>query len=210
MIHRQRRSARQVGLVTSHMPRRSRQLLLISSTLWFSWLTMMLVHEGGHVIGALCTGGRIRRVVWHPAVISRTDVRPNPHPLVEVWAGPLIGSVVPLALAAIASALRVHFAYLVWVIAGFCLIANGAYIGIGAVRPIGDAEELIVHGTPRWTLGLFGAMAVGLGFWIWHRVSPHIGFGSVPESIPAAHAYASFALAVLTTLLGFVFGDRGI
>ncbi|HWE96938.1 MAG TPA: hypothetical protein VG269_23455, partial [Tepidisphaeraceae bacterium] len=74
------------------MPHRFHQLLLVFSILWLSWLTMMLVHESGHVIGALCTGGRVRRVVWHPAVISRTDVQPNPHPIIEVWAGPVIGS----------------------------------------------------------------------------------------------------------------------
>jgi hypothetical protein len=115
------------------MAQRFQQVLLIVSILWLSWLVMMLVHEGGHVLGAVCSGGQVRRVVWHPAVISRTDVRPNPHPLVEVWAGPTIGSLVPLASAVIASALRRRWAYLLWAAAGFCLIANGAYIGVGAI-----------------------------------------------------------------------------
>ncbi len=93
---------------------RLRRPVLLVSVLWLSWLSMMLVHEVGHVVGAWSTGGRLQRVVWHPAVISRTDVWPNPHPVIEVWAGPVIGSLIPLMLAGIASKTRLNFAYLVW------------------------------------------------------------------------------------------------
>jgi hypothetical protein len=171
---------------------------------------MMLVHECGHVLGALATGGRVRRVVWHPAVISRTDVRPNPHPLIEVWAGPIFGSLAPIAIALVASIPRLRVAYLVWVVAGFCLIANGAYIGIGALRAVGDAEELVAHGSARWQLATFGLLAVSSGFWIWHRVSPRLGFGGTPAEISAKHAYLTFAVAVTITAVGFALGERGI
>jgi hypothetical protein len=192
------------------MPPRSRQILLIASILWLSWLTMMLVHEGGHVLGALATGGAVRRVVWHPAVISRTDVSPNPHPLIELWAGPIFGSMIPLILAGAASLLRLRAAFLSWVIAGFCLIANGAYIGIGAVRPIGDAAKLVAHGMARWPMAMFGVIAVAGGFWIWHRVSPRLGFGMAPAEISSRHAYATFAVAAIMTAVGIVFGDCGV
>src|SRR5262245_53388512 len=128
------------------MPQRARQVLLVVSILWLSWLAMMLVHETGHVVGALCTGGTVKRLIWHPAVISRTDVQPNPHPLFEVWAGPVFGSVAPLLFAFVARLLRFRLAYLVWVVAGFCLLANGCYIGVGAFYPVGDALELVAYG----------------------------------------------------------------
>jgi hypothetical protein len=192
------------------MLRRSRQILLVVSILWLSWLTMMLVHECGHVLGAVATGGKVRRVVWHPAVMSRTDVRPNPHPLIEVWAGPIFGSLAPVLIAMGTSFSRLRVAYLIWVVAGFCLIANGAYIGIGAVRPIGDAEELVAHGTGRWPLATFGLIAIASGFWIWHRVSPRLGFGDVPAEIRARHAYLTFAIAATVTAVGFAFGERGM
>src|SRR4051812_33531439 len=118
-------------MLVRYMPWRFRQILAVGGILWISWLTMMLVHECGHVLGGLATGGRVRQVVWHPAVISRTDVRPNPHPLIEVWAGPIFGSVFPILIASVASLVRFRASYLFWVVAGFCLIANGAYIGIG-------------------------------------------------------------------------------
>jgi len=193
-----------------NMPRRVRQILFIVSILWISWLAMMLVHESGHVLGAVFTGGRVRRVVWHPAVISRTDVRPNPHPLIEVWAGPLIGSIVPLAFAVLASVIRLRVAHVLWVVAGFCLIANGAYIGIGAVRPVGDAKELIELGVARWTLALFGMIAAIPGLWIWHRVSPKVDFGKAPEPVSDRLALGTFVIAVLMTALGVAFGNRGV
>jgi hypothetical protein len=118
--------------------------------------------------------------------------------------------VVPLAIAAAVSFIRLRAAYLTWVVAGFCLIANGAYIGIGAFHPIGDAEELVAHGMQRWPMGAFGLLAVGSGFWIWHRVSPRLGFGAVPAEISSRHVYLTFALAVLMTAVGFAFGERGI
>ena len=191
------------------MLRRVRQILLVGSILWLSWLTMMLVHECGHVLAARATGGTVRRVVWHPAVISRTDVWPNPHPLIEVSAGPLFGSLFPVMIAAAASLARLRVAYLIWVVAGFCLIANGGYIGVGAIEPIGDAGELVAHGMPRWTLGAFGLIALTSGFWVWHRASPRLGFGGVSAEISARHAYLALTAAVAVTAIGFALGDRG-
>ena len=188
------------------MPVRSHQFLLIASILWVSWLTMMLVHEGGHVLGALATGGKVRLVVWHPAVMSRTDVSPNPHPLVEVWAGPIVGSLFPAVLAV--SCMRLRVAYLVRTVAGFCLIANGAYIGSGAIQPVGDAAELVAHGMSRWILAMFGLVTVTSGLWIWHRASSRLGFGAASEAIQADHAYGTFVLAVLMTVVGIAGGSR--
>ena len=141
-----------------------------------SWLGIMLVHELGHVLGALATGGEVQRLVWHPLVISRTDVSPNPAPLVVVWMGPVVGAVVPLIVSAILSLARFKHAYLFWFFAGFCLIANGLYIGIGVIDPVGDARDMIRLGTPRWVLAAFGIPATIACLFIWHRVSGRFGF----------------------------------
>lgn len=65
------------------------QIVLIGTFIAFSWLAMQAAHELGHVLGAVITGGKVVKVVLHPCTISQTDVFPNPHPLVEVWAGPI-------------------------------------------------------------------------------------------------------------------------
>jgi len=59
---------------------------------------MMAVHEFGHVIGALTSGGVVERVVLYPLTISRTDVSPNPNPSIVVWLGPILGCVIPVCV----------------------------------------------------------------------------------------------------------------
>lgn len=143
------------------------RLAFALTLLAYSWLHFEWTHETGHVVGALATGGRVQRVVLHPLVFSRTDVSPNPAPLVEVWAGPVLGC----CLGALAS---------VWVrglsrvgavgwraVAGFALLANGSYIGLGAAWPAGDAEVMRQLGTPVWAMASFGIAACVIGAWLW-------------------------------------------
>ena len=81
-------------------------LLFIGSALTCSWLGMQWVHEAGHVLGALATGGEVERVVLHPLSISRTDLRVNPRPLIVTWAGPMFGVLAPLAAWLVVRGLR--------------------------------------------------------------------------------------------------------
>src|SRR5260221_12882390 len=94
-----------------------------------------------------------------------------------------MGSIVPAIIASMASFGRLRIAYLVWAFAGFCLIANGAYIGIGSIKPIGDAQEMLEDGMARWPMSAFGLLAVASGMWIWDRVSPRFGVGLVPAPV---------------------------
>jgi hypothetical protein len=144
--------------------------LLAVSTCLLSWLAMQAVHELGHVLHAAASGGRVNRVILHPQQISRTDVEPNPHPLFVAWGGPFWGSVIPLVLLVVAPPSLGNIRSLAQFFAGFCLIANGAYIGSGVVQPVGDAEQLLRYGSPVWTLGIFGVVTVGAGLWCWHRM----------------------------------------
>jgi hypothetical protein len=55
--------------------------------------------------------------------------------------------------------------------AGFCLIANGAYIGVGWIWHAGDAGDLLRLGTPRGVMVAFGAACVVAGLAMWHHTS---------------------------------------
>src|SRR3989304_3279482 len=107
---------------------RLRQFLFAFSLAALSWWAMMAVHELGHVLGAIATGGAVERVVLHPLAISRTDVVPNPHPAIVVWLGPVVGCALPLAVSAMIPRRRTFARSVSRFFAGFCLIANGAYI----------------------------------------------------------------------------------
>jgi hypothetical protein len=177
---------------------RLEQAVLIASASALSWLLMSAVHEFGHVLGAVSTGGTVERVVLHPLAISRTDVRPNPQPLIVVWSGPIVGIAVPLAAVAVCRRLYRVIRDLVSFFAGACLIANGLYLSVGSFYLIGDAGELLRHGAAAWHLWLFGAATVPLGLWLWSGTGPTFGFGAARGHVsrPATWICAAVALAI--------------
>ncbi len=167
---------------------------------------MMLTHELGHVCGAWATGGRVQQIIYHPLTFSGTLVNPNPSPLIVVWAGPIVGCSLPVVLWLSALGFRMPGAYLLGFVAGFCLIANGAYIGPGGLSRIADADDMLRLGSPPWLLWLFGGVTSMLGILIWHRISARFGFGrsSLPIRWPVAFGTlcAAFGAIALAALLG--------
>lgn len=187
--------------------RRAPQATLILTFLAFSWLAMMVVHELGHVIGAVCTGATVEKVVLHPLAISRTDVTNNQHPLVVIWTGPILGSLLPLAILAVCRKLTRACWPLAKFFAGFCLVANGGYIGFGAFERIGDAGDLLNHGSPIWTLWLFGVVTVPFGFWLWNGLGSAFGLGAAKGEVNRRLAYLSAGLLALTVLTELCFSS---
>jgi hypothetical protein len=200
------------------------QVILIASFLGFSWLAMQAVHELGHVLGAAATGGTVTKVVLHPATISRTDVAPNPRPLAVVWAGPIVGVLAPLAAWLATRALRLPGVFLFRSFAGFCLIANGAYIGAGTATAAADAGDMLRHGAAHGQLILFAVLATSLGLYLWHGQGRHFGLvpvqrasGTAGDTAPGdsasgevsrAAAVASLLLFTLVFAVEWIFGGR--
>ena len=178
------------------VPRRKPVLrtTLVAALLPLCWLAMQIVHEAGHVVAGWATGGTVTAVVLHPLAISRTDVSPNPSPLAVVWAGPLVGVIAPVIVWLIAAALRLPSAYLWRFFAGFCLIANGVYLGSAVVQPVGDAADLLRHGSRLWTLAAFGLVTVPAGFSLWNGLGPSFGFGKEPRTVLERHVWGTCIL----------------
>lgn len=135
--------------------------ILFALAIAFSWYYMQWTHELGHVFGALITGGGVDAVVLHPLMISRTDIYPNPRPLLACWCGPVGGAILAPLLAV--GLIPLIGGRLWGIVSAFALLANGVYIGSGVVRPVGDAKDLLDLGAPTWSLGLFGAATIGAG-----------------------------------------------
>ena len=148
------------------------------------------------------TGGEVAKVVLHPLTISRTDLKQNPHPLVVVWAGPCFGTIVFPGNLGHAAVSRMSGSFVFRFFAGFCLIANGAYIAFGSFDRIGDCGEMLRHGSRPWQLWLFGAITIPAGFWIWHRQGAHFGFGSAHGIVNQRVAYATLIAALFLVALG--------
>ena len=142
---------------------RGYQITLIPSLLILCWIGMQVIHEAGHVLLARISGETVTKVVLHPLAISRTDASHGRHPLCVAWGGPLLGSILPGMALSVAWLLRLSWSYLLRFFAGFCLVANGVYLGVGSFWGVGDAGDLLRFGAPRWTLIGFGLAAVPLG-----------------------------------------------
>jgi hypothetical protein len=127
--------------------------------------------------------------------------------LLVVWAGPVLGVVLPVVGWAVATALRLPGAFVLRFFAGFCLIANGAYIAVGSFDRIGDSGQMLRHGSASWQLWLFGLVTVPVGLWLWHRQGPHFGLGSAKGQVSAGVAYASLVALGFLLILGFAVGE---
>lgn len=127
---------------------------------------MMAVHELGHVLGCLVSGARVEAVILWPWTISETVRSGSSAPLVDTWAGPGIGALLPVL---IWLAVR-RWRHGPWVggWAGFCLVANGIYLGIGWIDAVGDAGDLLRLGMPTWALAGIGTLGLVSGLWLWH------------------------------------------
>jgi hypothetical protein len=157
---------------------RLHQCILILATLTVSWLGMQAVHELGHVVGAWSSGGKVAEVMLQPATISYTRLAENPNPLLVVWMGPLVGVALPLVALAIVRGAKLPGWYLIQFFAGFCLVANGAYLAFGSFSRIGDAGDMMRYGTPIALLWSFGLITIPLGLWLWNGLGPYFGLGS--------------------------------
>jgi hypothetical protein len=184
--------------------KRGHRILLIATFLPLCWLVMMAVHEFGHMLGAWLTGGSVAKVVLYPLVFSRTDLTQNPHPFIVCAAGPLLGSLIPLMVLGIASLSRLREVYLLRFFAAFCMLINGAYIGLGSFEGVGDAGDLLTHGAANWQLWLFGAIACSAAFYFFNGLAARF-----KEEPNATTAYVSLALLSNMVILEFALSPNG-
>ncbi len=152
--------------------------LLAPLALYLAWLAMMATHEVGHVLHAWASGGDVRAVRIPLLGYSVTEFDANPRPHFVAWGGAVWGSALPLAAWWTIRRLRRRGGGVAQFFAGFCLVANGVYLGAGWVYGVGDAGDLLAYGTPAWVMILFGALTAPAGLYLWHRLGPIFGPGA--------------------------------
>ena len=169
-------------------------LLVVPPLIYACWLGMMAVHELGHVLHAWLSGGTVSAVRVPLAGFSITEYSTNPRPHFVAWGGAIWGCLIPLAGVLLIRAIsgrrpgrRPRARRAIEYFAGFCLIANGVYVGAGWAYYVGDAADLLDYGTPRWVMTAFGAAAAVGGLYLWHR----LGRGSRPGPGAAGNSSSS-------------------
>ena len=178
---------------------RVHQLVFGLSLVGLCWLGMMAIHELGHVLGAWVSGGQVERVVLSPLTFSRTDVSPNPSPLMVVWLGPVLGCIIPLVVVWLASGIGKVWKNSLLFFAGFCWLANGAYLAFGAWDGVGDCGVMLKFGTPIWLIVSLGCAGTLVGLWFWHKLGSFRDFWREPSSVDPLPAY--FLLGMLVTVI---------
>lgn len=161
---------------------RVKAVILITLALYPCWLGMMAVHEAGHVLHAWLSGGTVSAVRLPLAGFSITEFSTNPRLHFVAWGGAVWGCVLPAAVWAVFHVRRWRGRAAAQFFAGFCLIANGAYLGVGWTRGAGDAGDLLAYGTPGWVMILFGISASAAGLYLWHLLG--VSNGPPPQPSP--------------------------
>ena len=172
--------------------------------LWAVWWLMMATHEAGHVFAAWATGGQIDRVELSPLAFSHTELITNPEPMMVVWAGPVCGVIAPLLLwLGVLFQRKRKWAsrdlQTTTFLAGFCLVANGGYIGLGWLDRVGDTNEMLHLGTPIPVMIAFGLVSTCGGLALWHRLGPL----SRLKQITTPYALYLLTTSLLIVGLGF-------
>ena len=184
------------------MPR-VHQMVFAFSMVALSWHGMLAVHEFGHVAGAWLTGSQVQRVVLHPLAISRTDVFPNPHPAIVVWCGPVVGCLLPIGTWWCWKHRNGALPRLLQFFAGFCSIANGAYLAIGVFDQVGDCREMLKTGTPAWVLIAFGVVTIPTGLLLWHKLGSPRHFLANADQVPKRMAWITLTILAAYWLIAF-------
>ncbi|HBH53001.1 MAG TPA: hypothetical protein DDY91_14030 [Planctomycetaceae bacterium] len=135
-----------------------------------AWFAMTSTHELGHLIGGWCGGGTLVSADLWPWHLPHSLFAPDPHPLLTLWGGPLLGVGIPVLTALV---LRRPW---VWFIAASCVLANGLYLATAWVagdRYL-DTPRLLEQGASPFTISLYCFATLGWGYWTLRKTLPQI------------------------------------
>ncbi len=125
-----------------------------------SWVVMTSTHELGHLVGGWCSGAILQSAELRPWRLPHSIFAPDPHPLVTLWSGPVLGCLVPVIFA-----LAMPHRWL-WFVAHFCILANGAYLATAwfSGDRLLDTHRLFDAGASRMSVLLFVILSIGFGY----------------------------------------------
>ncbi len=142
------------------MRRLTLRYALFVTLLAASWVVMTITHECGHIVGGMACAATLTDFDLAPWRLPFSLHSPDPHPLVTLWAGPLLGVAVPTAAAFI---IRKRWA---WFIANFCLVANGAYLALAwrSGDRFLDTPRLLDAGAHPASIVVYCVLTLGVGY----------------------------------------------
>lgn len=125
-----------------------------------------------------------------------------------VWAGPIIGSALPVVLAGVLQRFAKRAAFAAWFVAGTCLLINGLYIGVGTAFPAGDTQVMHDLNVPGWVMAVFGLPVSICGLALLNIASQDVGFGTKPRFPTWRNVVALMSVASAITVAALLVNAR--
>jgi hypothetical protein len=144
-------------LVTGTAWRRGLRLAVL---LLAGWCVMCFTHEAGHLVGGWAAGGTLREAELRPWRLPHSRFEPDLQPLVTLWAGPLLGALLPLLVW-----WRIHRPSVRFV-AEFCVLANGAYLATAWITgdALLDTPRLLASGAWPSSIAAYCGLTIVWGY----------------------------------------------
>ena len=136
------------------------RIVRLSVLLIIAWVVMTTTHELGHVIGGWIGGATLTKLNLAPWSLPYSLHHPDPHPLVTLWSGPVIGVLIPMMVAGLVRSQAT------WLIADFCLLANGVYLSLAWIsgERFLDTSRLLDAGAHPLSITVFCAITISFGY----------------------------------------------
>ncbi|MCG8652697.1 MAG: hypothetical protein MI861_22855 [Pirellulales bacterium] len=170
-------------------------------TLWlaWAWVTMTVSHEAGHLIGGWLSGGKLISFDLKPWHLPHSFFSPDPHPLITLWSGPLLGCLAPLLLAILCRRL------MLWFVAWFCVLANASYLLLGYFA--GDREldtaKLLSAGTKPWVIFVITGPTLVVSYLKFRACCVELMSSSQVPISPRNFCYSAAALIIVLIVQAF-------
>jgi hypothetical protein len=171
--------------------RRTRFITLLVWLTW-AWVAMTVSHELGHVLAGLVAGARVVQLELRPWHLPHSLLGNDSHPLVTLWAGPVLGCAFPILAAATTGRPAC------WFIAWFCLLANASYLLLGYLSGDDqlDSARMIAAGSRPIEIVGAAAVALPIGYMQFRRSCIDLIRGKTPAMSPRGLRISVAALLV--------------
>ncbi len=163
-------ATRTVGSIRSRQPHFSidgergaslhKRVSTFAGLLVLSWCVMTLTHEVGHLVGGWLGGATLQDCDLVPWRLPYSLHQPDPHPLLTLWSGPVLGVMIPLGASWLVGGMVFRF------VADFCLLANGSYLATAwwSADRFLDTPRLLEAGTGSLSIGIYCAVTISVGY----------------------------------------------
>ncbi|MFK8115686.1 MAG: M50 family metallopeptidase [Rubripirellula sp.] len=169
----------------------------ITLVVWlaWAWIAMTITHELGHVFVGILSGAELRDLELRPWHLPHSLFVSDSYPLITLWAGPIIGCLVPCIVAIAISKPSV------WFVAWFCVLSNGVYLllGLWAGDPELDSTKLLQAGARPSHLWLAIAITLPVSYAKFRRACVSLFSGTTPAMTKQQSQVSGIALLVTIT-----------